>query len=240
MLMVIFMALVVNLCLLYAAGKRNGGTTSVIRLFMGAIFSAFLTGLSLLPNFEIAKHWLWRGMGLLLAGGLAFGFSWKSWWNILLFVILHASLGGITENGITFSMLLGSAGMGLACLLLGKNQNLIPVELTYGKQTLQLTALRDTGHSLKDPISGKSVLILSADAAQHLTGLGPRELRDPVGTMQSVSGLRLIPYQTVGNKGFLLAIFVSQAKIGTRQGSAVVALSPNVFGSHYQALTGGN
>ena len=124
-------------------------------------------------------------------------------------------------------------------MLLGNRQNLIPVELCYGEQIFQLTALRDTGHSLRDPITGKNVLIVGADMAQRLTGLCPRELRDPVGTMQSIPGLRLIPYQTVGNTGFLLAIFVAQAKIGERQGSAVVALSPNVFGSHYQALTGG-
>ena len=154
-------------------------------------------------------------------------------------MILHVSLGSITENGITLSVLLGAAGIGLACLLLSNRQNLIPVELCYGEKTWQLTALRDTGHSLRDPISGKQVLIIGADTAQQLTGLSPQKLRDPVGTMQTTPGLRLIPYQTVGNTGFLLAIYVPQAKIGNRQGSAVVALSPNVFGNRYQALTGG-
>ena len=104
---------------------------------------------------------------------------------------------------------------------------------------MRLTALRDTGNSLRDPITGKPVLIVGADIAEKLTGLSPAALRDPVRTMGSLPGLRLIPYRTVGNTGFLLALRIPSVKIGNRQGSALVAFSPHILGSGYQALTGG-
>lgn len=236
MVMVMGVALVVNLLLLYAAGKVGQGTVTILRMFLAACLGALLTGMTVLTGLG---HWLWR-LGILLATGtLAFGFRLKAWGSIILFMILHFSLGGITERSVTLSMLMGAAGIGLACLVLGKRQTLIPVELTYGGQTLQLMALQDTGNTLRDPITGKNVLVVGADAAQQLTGLSSQELRDPLGTLETVPGLRLIPYQTVGNSGFLLAIWIPKAKIGGKQGSAIVALSPQIFESHYQALTGG-
>ena len=239
MVMVMGMALVVNICLLYAAGKAVRETALAIRMFLAAAIGALFVGTSIIPEVAFTKHWLWRLLGLVLTGAAAFGVRGKAWWNTFLFVLLQLSLGGIAERSVTVSMMLGAAGVGLACLLLNRNQNFVPVELKYGEQTLQLTALRDTGHSLRDPVTGKSVLVVGADTAQQLTGLHPHELRDPVRTLETMPGLRLIPYQSVGNSGFLLAIFVPQAKIGGKQGSAIVALSPNLFGSNYQALTGG-
>ena len=83
------------------------------------------------------------------------------------------------------------------------------------------------------------MLVVDADIAKKLTGLAPAELREPLRTLQQMPGLRLIPYQTVGNHGFLLAVSIPQVKIGNSQGSTLVALSPNLFAHHYQALTGG-
>ena len=239
MMMVMGVALVVNFLLLYAAGKVAQGTMRILRILVAACLGALFTAMTVLSGVAFLGHWLWR-LGILLAMGiLAFGIRPRVWGNILLFMLLHFSLGGITERDVTPSMLLGATGIGLACLILGKRQTLIPVELTYGDQTLQLMALRDTGNTLRDPVTGNCVLVVGADAAWQLTGLTPRQLRDPVGTMETVPGLRLIPYQTVGNSGFLLAIWIPKAKIGGKQGSAIVALSPQVFSSHYQALTGG-
>ena len=136
-------------------------------------------------------------------------------------------------------MLLGAAGIGFACTAVGRNRNLVPVELTYGSKTLRIKALRDTGNTLRDPITGKQVLIVGSDVAQKLTGLTVSMLNDPVGSVQALPGLRLIPYQTVGNTGFLLALKLNDVRIGDRQGSALIAFSPCLLGKHYQALTGG-
>lgn len=238
MVVVMLVVLVVDVLLLFASEKLLGGQMKLLRIFAGASAGALFAALSMAPGFAFLDHLLWRLCGLTLTGLLAFGFSRKGIRKLLLFTLLHLSLGGIAESRLT-SMLLGAAGIGFACLVLGKRQNLVPVVLSYGGQTLRFTALRDTGNTLRDPVTGRSVLVVGADVAEKLTGLTAAALRDPVETMGQLPGLRLIPYKCVGNSGFLLALYIPEAKIGERQGSAIVALSPNLFGSNYQALTGG-
>ena len=77
-------------------------------------------------------------------------------------------------------------------------------------------------------------------SAEKLTGLTEAAFSNPVSAMGMLPGLRLIPYQTVGNTGFLLALSLQSVKIGDKKGTALVAFSPRIFGKHYQALTGGN
>ena len=137
-------------------------------------------------------------------------------------------------------MLLGAVGIAFACVVVGKGKRYVPVELSYGGRTVALTALRDTGNTLRDPISGKQVLVIGADAAQILTGLTTSVLADPVGSLGVLPGLRFIPYQSVGNTGFLLALTMQNVKIGNKRGDTIVAFSPQVFNHRYQALTGGN
>ena len=159
----------------------------------------------------------------------------------VLFGLLHLSLNGIAQGTDELrSMLLGAAGMAFAGLAkVRRGSKLVPVELTLGDRTLRLTALKDTGNALRDPVTGRPVLVVEANVAATLTGLTTEALENPVESIGTIPGLRLIPYKTVGNAGFLLAMQIPDAKIGERRGSAIVAFSPQVFESHYQALTGG-
>lgn len=240
MVVVMGMVFLVNVLLLFATGRFLDAGAKTLRILIGSLFGALFAAWSMIPGFGFLEHFLWRLCALALTALLAFGFSRHTFSEILLFALLHLSLGGVTGGEEEMlPMLLGSAGMGLACVILGKGRRLIPVELTYGAQTLHLTALRDTGNTLRDPVTGQSVLIVDAATAQKLTGLDPAALQDPVKNLGNFPGLRLIPYQTVGNTGFLLAVRISNAKIGSKQGSAIVAFSPQILGSNYQALTGG-
>lgn len=240
MIVVMLMVLTVNILLLFAADRLLGANTGLLRILAGATLGVAFAGLSMISGFAFLKHYLWRLCALVLSACMAYGFSRRTVPRLLLYLLLQLSLGGITGSAEEMpSMALGAAGICFACLTVGKRQVVIPVELTYGTQTVHITALRDTGNALRDPITGKQVLVVDADVAQKLTGLTPAQLADPVGTIGRVPGLRLIPYQTVGNTGFLLALPVSNAKIGSRQGSTLVAFSPLTFHHHYQALTGG-
>lgn len=240
MLAVMLMVMTVNVLLLFSSGRLLGGGANPLRILVGALLGTLFTGLSMLPGFGFLSHIQWRLCSLALSALLAFGFSRETPPKLLLFLLLHLSLSGITGSKKEMtSMLMGSAGIGFACLAVGKRRNLIPVELTYGAQTVRILALRDTGNTLRDPITGKPVLIVGADIAEKLTGLSPTALHDPVGTMGTIPGLRLIPYRTVGNTGFLLALRIPSVKIGNWQGSVLVAFSPQKLGSGYQALTGG-
>ena len=239
MIVVMLIVMVVNILLLFASCKLTGERIRILRIVLGAMVGALFAGVSLMPGFSFLGNLPWRLCSLVLTGLLAYGFSGKTLPKLLLFSLLHLSLGGVTETHEMTSMLLGAAGIGFACLIVGRRSRYVPVELCFGGQTLSITALRDTGNTLRDPVTGKAVLVVDADIAGKLTGLAPAALCDPVGTIGKFPGLRLIPYRTVGNTGFLLALQVRDARIGNRRESILVALSPNLMGKQYQALTGG-
>ena len=240
MLIAILLVGVVNMLLLTATEILFEEQGSFLRRLAGACLGAVFAGLSMVSQFAFFTQFPWRVCSLVLAGLLAFGCSKPAVPKLMLFALLHLSLGGITERkNEVLAMVLGAAGICFACIVVGKRKGVMPVELTYGGQTVQITALRDTGNTLRDPITGKQVLIVGADVAQMLTGLTLTALQDPVGSIGTIPGLRLIPYQTVGNTGMMLAINISNAKIGNRRGNTLVAFSPQIFNGHYQALTGG-
>lgn len=238
MVVVMLMVFVVDILLLSATGQFLGGYSHPVRILLGALMETAFAGLSMVPGFSFLHHFLWRLCILGMTVLIAFGFSFR---KMILFALLHLSLGSLSggEKEMT-SMLLGAAGIAFACIAVGREKRFVPIELSYRGQTITLTALRDTGNTLRDPITGKQVLIIGADAAQRLTGLTEAALCDPVRTMGKLPGLRLIPYQTVGNTGFLLALPMQNVKIGNQRVSTLVALSPCIFDHRYQALTGGN
>ena len=240
MLIAMVLVGIVNMLLLTATEILFEEQGSFLRRLGGACLGAVFAGFSMVSEFMFFAQFPWRVCSLLLAGLLAFGFSKPVVPKLMLFVLLHLSLGGIAERkNEVLAMVLGAAGICFACIVVGRRRGMLPVELTYGGQTVQITALRDTGNTLRDPITGKQVLIVDADVAQMLTGLTLTALQDPVGSMGTIPGLRLIPYQTVGNAGLMLGINIPNVKIGNRRGSTLVAFSPQVFNGHYQALTGG-
>ena len=139
--------------------------------------------------------------------------------------------------------------VGLACLLslcflrFGISQvRYVPVELTFGDKKISITALVDTGNSLTDPVTGRSVIVIGAQAARELTGLTQEQLQKPVETVGVIPGLRLIPYNTIGKSGALmLAMRLKNIRIGNWKGCGLVAFAPECIGSSvtYQGLTGG-
>ena len=99
----------------------------------------------------------------------------------------------------------------------------------------QIPVLRETAGSGQD-------FLLCADAAGELTGLTQAQLRNPIDSLGTIPGLRLIPYHSIGNEGgFLLALKLQNVKIGSWKGSSLVAFAPEGLNSEgtYQALTGG-
>lgn len=239
MAVVIILVMAVDILLLCATGRLLGGRICLRRYILAALAGGIFAGLSMSEGFSFLGNFLWQLCIIAMTGALAFGFSKNVVRSILLFTLLRLSIGGVAGKDSMVSMLLGAAGIGFACTFLGKKSRLIPVQLHYGGQTYHITALYDTGNTLRDPVTGRGVLVVDADVARMLTGLEPAALQDPVNHLVSFPGLRLIPYQSVANTGFLLALFIPEAKIGNRKDSVLVALSPNLLSHHYQALTGG-
>lgn len=248
---VILLNFLVDFLLLLGTNRLAGCPPGVGRAALAAGAGSVYAGVCLLPGFAFLGNMLWRLVSLGLMGLLAFGWYRNALRRTVLFVLLSMALGGIAmglgRGG--FSGLLASAGALCVLCAVGfrgraGGTEYVPVELCYGGKQLRLTALRDTGNQLRDPITGQQVLVTGAEAAEELTGLTGEQLAHPVETVASAAlpGLRLIPYRAIGQTdGMLLAMRLADVKIGSWRGAAIVAFAPEGLSKNgtYQALTGG-
>ena len=239
----------VDWMLLQGTNQLTGFPADWKRSAAAAGLGGLYSGACLLPDFRFLANLLWRIVSLTAMAVAAFGWNRGTLKRGCVFLLLAMAMGGVAVslNRSNFpALFLAAGGIWLLCRGVcncGAAREYVPVELNYGGTCLTLTALRDTGNTLRDPVSGERVLVLSPEAAQQLTGLRREQLALPLETLsrRPLPGLRLIPYRAVGQTGFLLGLRIDDAKIGSRRGSAIVALAPEDFGrgQAYQALTGG-
>ena len=127
---------------------------------------------------------------------------------------------------------------------------LVPVTLVWEERQVRLTALCDTGNALRDPTTGRPVLVAEG---MRLGGLFPAELRpflsyDALRSPADLLGrlgewrvrFRLIPYHAIGTAGgMLLALRADWGEVGgKRYDRLMVALSPTELGDGFTALWG--
>lgn len=206
-------------------------------------------GACLLPGLSFLGGIFWRVVFLGLMASAAFGWNRGSLRRTGVFLLLSMALGGIAVGfgqGRFFTIALSGAAVWLLCRMAfggtAGGQTYVPVVLRCGDREVKVLALRDTGNSLRDPVTGDAVLILACEAAQRLTGLTEQQIASPVETLTTgtLPGLRLIPYRAVGQGGLLLGMKLN-CVIDGRESSTVVAFDPGGLGKEtmYQALTGG-
>lgn len=249
--LVILLNFAVDFLLLLGTNSLCGHPPGWKRSALAAALGSLYGGACLLPGFHFLGNSLWRIVSLLLISGIAFGFCVSGLRRGVVFVLLSMALGGMAMGfGNTHAAMLLAAAGGLFFMCcfgfrgrVGRNC-FVPVELRYAGKSLHLTALHDTGNTLRDPVTGRPVLVVGAEIAQQLLGLTPQQLESPVSAVsdRTLPGLRLIPYRAVGQSGgLLLALRLQNVKIGAWTGSSLVAFSPNVLSreGEYQALTGG-
>lgn len=246
---VMLLNFMVDWLLLMAANRLCGRPPTPGRTALGGLLGSIYAGICLLPGFSFMGGMLWRIVALAAMALIAYGLQWDSLRRGLVFLLLSMALGG-------FALCLGSSGFwtltgaaaGVCALcvwgLRGKigAAGYIPVELTYGDRHLKVTALQDTGNTLRDPVTGGPVLVVDSHTAAKLTGLTSDQLSRPVESIGAIPGLRLIPYRAVGTQnGLLLGMQLNHVKIGSWKGSRVVAFAPGKLSvaGEYQALTGG-
>lgn len=247
--LVMLLNFLVDFLLILGTNRLCGYPLGIKRASLSALLGGIYAGACLLPGFSFLGNFLWRTVSLVLMACIAFGATRNALRRGVVFALLSMAMGGmalILNSGSFWSV---AASAGCVCLLCivgfrGKlgAQSFVPVELIYKEKHISLTALQDTGNALRDPVTGRSVLVVGADVARKLTGLTQAQLRSPVEHIDAIPGLRLIPYRTVGaGSGFLLALKLPWVKIGSWQGSTVVAFAPEGLHSEgaYQALTGG-
>ena len=246
--MVMLLNFLVDFLLLLGTNRLAGFPAGGKRCSLAAMLGAIYSGACMLPRFYFLGNSLWRMVSLALMTSIAFGWNRTSLRRSVVFILLSMALGGIAmnlESGRFGTLVLSALGVWILCRVgFGGNlgQEYIEVAISEGGQTIRLLALKDTGNTLRDPVTGEAVIVIGADAAWELTGLSNGELADPMQTMLKKAGFRLIPYHAVGQpQGMLLAKRYQDVCVGDHRGAVVIAFAPENIdgGGRYQALAGG-
>ena len=249
--LVMILNFLVDFLLLMGTNRLAGFPAAPGRGALAALFGSVYAAFCLLPGFRFLGNFLWRCVSLCMIALIAFGFRRDAVKRGGVFLLLSLALGGMalcfTRQNFA-ALALGAAGVWLLCRVSfgdgAVGREYVPVTLTYGGKNVSFTALRDTGNTLRDPITGEPVLVVSGEVAQQLTGLTQMQLFSPLETMAArpLPGLRLIPYHAVGSKGgFMLAMRFPGAVVGKKQQNVLVAFAAEGLErtGMYQALTGG-
>ena len=248
---VMLLNFLVDFFLLLGTNRLCGYPTAMGKTVIAGALGGIYGGVCLVPGFTFLGNLVWRITVLALMCCIAFGWHRSALRRGALFLFLTMALGGIAQ-GMYGSGILGligaAAGLFLLCAvgfrgkIFGGQQ--VPVMLRKGRQVCHLVALRDTGNTLKDPITGESVLVVGSEIAWELLGLTRQQLQTPLDTMASgnIPGLRLIPYRSVGcSAGMLLAARMDEVTVDGQPSGKLVAFAPQAIGKAetYQALAGG-
>lgn len=249
--MVVILNFLVDYLLLLGTNRLSGFPLGAGRCALASAFGGLYSGACVLPEFRFLGNLLWRTVSLCLIAVIAFGCDRSAVKRGGVFLLLSMALGGVALSfgrGDFLTLVIAAALIWLLChVAFGDTvggREYIPITLTYGGKTASLIALRDSGNTLRDPITGEPVLVVSGRIGEKLTGLTESQLRTPLETLalRPIPGLRLIPFRAVGqNGGMLLGLRFEHVKIGSRMQSAIVAFAPEGLGKGevYQALTGG-
>lgn len=240
----------VDLLLMLGTNRLSGHPPGIKRAVAAALLGGIYAGLCVLPGFAFLGNTLWRLVSLALMSMIAFGAGQNSIRRGVLFVFLSMALGGFAlglGNGGFWSLVLSAGGVCALCVLgfrgRVREQHYVPVTITCGEKSVSLTALVDTGNTLRDPISGRPVLVVDEAVAGKLCLLSHNQLAHPIETMTSarLPGLRLIPYTAVGSSaGILLGIRADRVEVDGKEAEYIVAFAPQNLGhGQYQALAGG-
>ena len=248
--LVVLLNFLVDGLLLIGANRLSGHPAGWKRCAVAAILGGVYAGICMLPQFCFMGNLGWRMVCLAGMSVIAFGWNLGALRRGTVFVLLSMALGGMAiglGRGDIPSLILAAGGVALLCAVGVKSplgmKKFLPVELKWRGQQLKLTALVDTGNTLRDPITGGGVLVVGPDVGRKM-GISREMICDPITalTKGDVPGARLVPYRAVGKPGgMLLMVRAEQVCLDGRIISPMVAFAPEQIGNHdgYQALAGG-
>ena len=254
----LFFELASDLTLLWAAGKLCQARRGKLRLLAAACLGAAYALLSLLwpPAASLP------GKAVSLAAMLlaAYGREKGLWRLALAFLAMCAVYAGAasaviwTAGRASLRALVFALGISLGVCALpfrcsGRRGGRARLRLVCGSRSVELSALRDTGNRLREPLSGDPALIAEEQALLPLlepelqsrlrasAGLPAPERLTVLGP-----GFRLLPYRTLEGNGLLLAFRPAKVYVdGTLRPGLWAALSPAPLrlGDGCAALLGG-
>lgn len=233
-----------DFCILLLVGKLQKCRQKLLRLLAGAaaggLGATIILIFSVLPLSLIAV--LQYGLLPVLMLLISFGFSGRRCFfhQLLSFYGIACLLGGIlvslgqeNQKGMALAVAAGITTLilkQLLPLLQKRNQELqneYEVAVSFGKGWVHGKALLDTGNRLREPFSGRPVVLAELEALKEIF---PEELKKvfegdvlkktEIEAREGMSGFRFIPYRAVGTDwGLIPGIEVPQMKIWTERKS---------------------
>ncbi len=267
--MVFLLNLLINYTLLRGTARLGGSAPKILRLWLGSAIGAvysilvFLPGLSWM-NTVICKIVIAVSMLCCSFGCKQSLLRFSAIFSLLSVVLCGAVYSfycagkipvrsaGYLMYPVSFgSLLLTAISVNIACRLLLPPLNhspnsLLPLTLEGHGKRIRLTALQDTGNTLRDPLSGGEVITVYWKALRPILPpiVNETSLADPISLIPQLRTFspRLIPYRAVGTKNGILLAIPLHISVGKESRTGLVALSPTPVsdGGAYEALTGGH
>ncbi len=251
--------------LLLAVDRLCAKNAPLPRLLAGAAIGAGYSA-ALVLGCSAAACWVFKLASALLMLLAAFGAGRGFFRAAAVFAASGAAFAGVT---VAVSLACGKFGAKQMLLSFALSYALLGVALRYsaarggpekavlrlGSRSVSLMALRDTGNSLRDAVTGAPVLI--ADEAllvkllppetrsilAETSGVSPPERLEALGKAGCTPLFRLLPYSSVGvSSGMLLCFRPDELRLGKRRVSpAIAALAPNKLSAkgEYSAIING-
>lgn len=268
--LVFVLNLAVNYLLLRGTARLGACAARKPRLLLGAAFGALYAVAVYFPAFDplqsLPAKLLCAAVMLLLAFGarrstLRLGAIFAALTLVLCGAVYGVELlrGGqivLHRNSLLYpvtfaSLLLTATAVSAACRLLlprltHAENSIVPLTLRLGGRTVRLSALRDSGNTLCDPIGGAPVLTAEWRVAARLLptlSLRADDFATPAALALRLRAYapRLIPYRAVGVASGMLLALPCEITLGTHTKTGLVAFCPTPLsdGGAYEALTGG-
>lgn len=138
-------------------------------------------------------------------------------------------LPGVIVGGIT-------AAVALSRFTGGGAPKSAEVEISLSGKSVKLCAMTDSGNLLREPISGRPVILLSDSAATRLVGATSLEMPEEKLPPELGKRLRLIPYRTVEGAGMLRGFMPDRIAVEGSECDAVFAVEQGGSYGGYEAL----
>ena len=214
-----------------------GGAYSVISLFspfsptinliIDAIFCLVICAIAFAENGRrlsstLLCGFLFVGISMMTGGAMTAIFNFLN--------RLDLPLDSIDGDGIsTYLFAIIAAVAGIITLrsgeIISKRSDIkeCKLTLTISGKTATFFALSDSGNLVKDPLSGKNVVLIDRSSLSHLVDVSVfdkfLEGQQPPAS-SGLKGLRIVPIKTAGGKSFLAAAIpeILFAEVGTQKG----------------------
>ena len=258
-----FFNLIINYVLLLVTAKICHSPARRLRFAAAAAFGAAYAVAVLYPSLAFLSSWAVKLAAGVAVALIAFGGQRAFIRQVLVFLAVTAAFGGAVFAG---SLLFGGTGRLSSSAVV---RVLLPVfVISYdvltllfrraargrGSRDFRLRALRDTGNSLVDPLTGRPVVIVGLNdiaplfdtpvrrIVEQLRHASAVEVFEKLGREGFGSRFRLVPYSAVGVTGGMLLTYRPDAvEIGGKLSrGALLAISPNSVSDSlsYAALVG--